>query len=87
MSFYSAIRAVVGLLFISVSIAQIPDGLPIDNTTRQYLESLSPEALAAILKVFEQALSGQTPASAEVIQAQELYWSYDRSPPVYPTRK
>ena len=87
MSFYAAIRAVVGLLFISVSIAQIPDGLPIDNTTRQYLESLSPEALAAILKVFEQALSGQTPASAEVIQAQELYWSYDRSPPVYPTRK
>lgn len=81
-------RVVVALLFISsVSIAQIPDGLPIDNATRQYLESLSPEKLAAILKVYQQALVGQVPASLEIIQTQELYWSYNRSPPFYPTRE
>jgi beta-glucosidase len=74
------------LPFASLSFAQIPDNLPIDDATRQYLESLSPEKLAAILKIYQEGVVGQVPASAEVIEAQELYWSYNRSPPFYPTR-
>jgi len=74
------------LPLVSFAHAQIPDGLPIDDATRQYLESLSPDKLAAILKIYQQGVAGQTPASAEVIEAQELYWSYNRSPPFYPTR-
>jgi beta-glucosidase len=80
-------RILIVLLSISTaSIAQVPDDLPIDDATRQYLESLSPEKLNAILEIYQQALVGQFPASPEVIEAQELYWSYNRSPPFYPTR-
>lgn len=87
MVFVSVTRILVALLSISsVAIAQIPDDLPIDDATRQYLKSLPPEKLNAILKIYQQALAGQVPASPEVIEAQELYWSYNRSPPFYPTR-
>jgi beta-glucosidase len=87
MAFLSVVRVLFALLSISsVSIAQIPNGLPIDDATRKYLESLPLEKLAAILKVYEQAIADQVPASPKVIEAQELYWSYDRSPPFYPTR-
>jgi beta-glucosidase len=80
-------RILIVLLSISTaSIAQVPDDLPIDDATRQYLESLSPEKLNAILEIYQQALVGQSPASPEVIEAQELYWSYNRSPSFYPTR-
>jgi beta-glucosidase len=80
-------RILIVLLSISTaSIAQVPDDLPIDDDTRQYLESLSPEKLNAILEIYQQALVSQFPASPEVIEAQELYWSYNRSPPFYPTR-
>ncbi|KAG9197701.1 hypothetical protein G6514_001128 [Epicoccum nigrum] len=76
------------LVFLSISslsFSQIPDGLPIDAATRKYLESLPPERLTRILEIFEQAVAGQVPASPETIEAQELYWSYNRSPPFYPT--
>lgn len=87
MAFVSVTRILVALLSISsVSIAQIPDDLPINDATRQYLESLPPEKLAAILEIYQQALAGQVPASPEVIETQELNWSYNRSPPFYPTR-
>jgi len=87
MAFISVTQILVALLSIfSISIAQIPDGLPIDDNTRQYLESLPPEKLNKILKIYQQAIAGQVPASSEVIEAQELYWSYDKSPPFYPTR-
>jgi beta-glucosidase len=87
MVFVSVNRILIVLLSISTaSIAQVPDDLPIDDATRQYLESLSPEKLKAILEIYQQALVGQVPASPEVIEAQELYWSYNRSPPFYPTR-
>ena len=88
MTFIPFTRILLALLPLAfLSHAQIPDGLPIDDATRQYLESLSPEKLAAILKIYQQGIAGQTPASAEVIEAQELYWSYNRSPPFYPTRQ
>lgn len=88
MALVSVTRILIALLSFSfVSIAQIPDGLPIDDATRKYLESLSPEKLSTILEIYEQAIAGQVPASPEVIEAQELYWSYNRSPPFYPTRK
>jgi hypothetical protein len=74
-------------LLFSATVAQIPPNLPVDDATLQYLESLSPEKLAAILKIFEQAISGQVPAPPELIEQQELYWSYEMSPPVYPTRE
>lgn len=87
MAFSSVTRILVALPSISsVSIAQIPDGLPIDDATRQYLESLPLEKLSKILKIYQQAIAGQVPASSEVIEAQELFWSYNRSPPFYPTR-
>jgi hypothetical protein len=83
-----ALYFVVPLLcFSSGSRAQIPDDLPIDEATRQYLESLSPEKLQGILAIYQQALDGQTPASPETIAAQERYWAYNRSPPFYPTRE
>ncbi|XP_014550271.1 glycoside hydrolase family 3 protein [Bipolaris victoriae FI3] len=86
MAFISATRILLVLSSIfSLSYAQIPDDLPIDDATRQYLESLPAERLANILKIFQQALDGQVPARPEVIEAQELYWSYNRSPPFYPT--
>jgi beta-glucosidase len=88
MAFVSVTSILIALLsFPFVSIAQIPDGLPIDDATRQYLESLPPEKLSAILEIYQRAITGQVPASPEVIEAQELYWSYDRSPPFYPTRE
>jgi beta-glucosidase len=87
MVFVSVNRILIVLLSISTSsIAQVPDDLPIDDATRQYLESLSPEKLNAILEIYQQALVGQFAASPEVVEAQELYWSYNRSPPFYPTR-
>ncbi|WQF79039.1 Putative glycoside hydrolase, family 3, glycoside hydrolase family 3 domain, immunoglobulin [Colletotrichum destructivum] len=73
------------LLLLSATVAQIPRDLPLDDATKQYLETLPPDKLAAILKIYEQAIAGQIPAPPELIQQQELYWSYDRSPPVYPT--
>lgn len=79
-------RTLVALLSISsVSIAQVPDDLPINDATRQYFESLPPEKLTAILKIFQQALAGQVPASPKVIETQELYWSNSRSLPFFPT--
>jgi beta-glucosidase len=88
MAFDSVTRILIALLsFPLVSIAQIPDGLPIDDATKQYLESLPPEKLSAILEIYQRAIAGQIPASPEVIEAQELHWSYDRSPPFYPTRE
>lgn len=87
MAFIFATRILLVLLStFSLSSAQIPDGLPIDDATRQYLESLPAEKLTKILKIFQQAIDGQVPATLEVIEAQELYWSYNRGPPFYPTR-
>lgn len=87
MVFLHAAKILFALLSISsFSSAQIPDDLPINDATRKYLESLPPEKLNAILKIYQQAIAGQVPASPEVIEAQELHWSYDRSPPFYPTR-
>ena len=74
-------------LLLSAAVAQLPANLPLDDATKQYLLSLPPDKLAAILKIYQQAISGQVPASPEVIEQQELYWSYNRSPPVYPTRE
>ncbi|KAI0528353.1 glycosyl hydrolase family 3 N terminal domain-containing protein [Xylaria digitata] len=73
------------LSLASVAVAQLPDDLPIDDATRKYLESLPPDKLQALLKIYEQAIAGQVPASPETIEVQELNWSYGRSPPVYPT--
>ncbi|KAK1573015.1 glycosyl hydrolase family 3 N terminal domain-containing protein [Colletotrichum navitas] len=86
MSVLSIIRYLPAFaLLLSATVAQIPPDLPIDGPTRQYLETLPPDKLAAILKIYEQAIAGQIPAPPELIEQQELYWSYERSPPVYPT--
>lgn len=73
--------------FIPFSSGQNLDDLPIDDATKQYLESLPPDQLAAILEIYNKGLKGQTPASPDVIEAQELRYSYNSSPPFYPTRK
>ncbi|RGP70095.1 glycoside hydrolase family 3 [Fusarium sporotrichioides] len=73
------------LALAAIATAQIPDDLPIGEAERQYLEGLPPDKQAAILAIYQQGITGQTPASADVIQEQELYWSYEQSPPVYPT--
>lgn len=87
MAFGSVTRILVGLLSTSsFSSVQIPDGLSIDDATRQYLEFLSAEKLVKILAIFQQAMGGQVPALPEVIEAQQLYWSYDRSPSFYSIR-
>ncbi|KAF5258060.1 hypothetical protein FOXYS1_11387 [Fusarium oxysporum] len=74
------------LALFAIAAAQIPGNLPIDEAEKQYLESLPPDKLADILKIYEQGIAGQYPASPDVIEAQELIWSYGQSPPVYPTR-
>ncbi|PCD31408.1 hypothetical protein AU210_011062 [Fusarium oxysporum f. sp. radicis-cucumerinum] len=73
------------LALFAIAAAQIPGNLPIDEAEKQYLESLPPDKLAEILKIYEQGIAGQYPASPDVIEAQELIWSYGQSPPVYPT--
>nr|RBQ92251.1 hypothetical protein FVER53263_11749 [Fusarium verticillioides] len=75
--------SVVSLAIIAT--AQSLDDLPLDPGTKRLLESLSPEKQAYILKMYGTALVGQVPASPDVIEAQELTWSYGRSPPFYPT--
>ncbi|RBR18125.1 uncharacterized protein FIESC28_06191 [Fusarium coffeatum] len=79
------------LLFISflalfgTAVAQIPSDLPIGDREKQYLEGLPPDKQAAILEIYMKGIEGQIPASPDTIAAQELNWSYGRSPPVYPT--
>ncbi|RKK66573.1 putative beta-glucosidase M [Fusarium oxysporum] len=68
-----------------IAAAQTPHNLPLDDATKTFLQGLSPEKQADILRVFGKALAGQVPASPDVIEAQELIWSYGRSPSVYPT--
>jgi hypothetical protein len=87
MALFSVRRLVSLMTLFAAAAAQVPGNLPVDQATKQYLESLSPDKLAAILKIYEQGLAGQTPASPDLIAAQELTWSYGRSPPVYPTRE
>lgn len=81
------VLAVTLCCLISFSFAQNLDDLPIDDATKEYLESLQPDQLAAILEIYNKALKGQTPASPDVIEAQELRYNYNSSPPFYPTRK
>ncbi|KAG4272603.1 beta-glucosidase [Fusarium proliferatum] len=85
MAVFSVLRLVSLLTLFAVAAAQIPGNLQIDDATKEYLASLPPKKLAAILKIYEQGTAGQSPASTDVIAAQELTWSYGRSPPVYPT--
>ncbi|KAF5240364.1 hypothetical protein FANTH_9624 [Fusarium anthophilum] len=84
------IRSISRLLVSVVSLgtiaaAQSPQDLPLDDGTRRFLEALSPEKQADILREFGKAIAGQVPASPDVIEAQELNWSYGRSPPFYPS--
>ncbi|CAG2009783.1 unnamed protein product [Fusarium graminearum] len=69
----------------TIAAAQTPHDLPLDEGTRRFLEVLPPEKQADILREFGKALAGQVPASPDIIEAQELIWSYGRSPPFYPT--
>lgn len=71
----------------TIAAAQTPHDLPLDEGTRRFLEVLPPEKQADILREFGKALAGQVPASPDIIEAQELIWSYGRSPPFYPTRE
>ncbi|KNB13474.1 hypothetical protein FOXG_20824 [Fusarium oxysporum f. sp. lycopersici 4287] len=72
------------LALFAIAAAQIPGNLPIDEAEKQYLESLPPDKLAEIFKIYEQGIAGQYPASPDVIEAQELIWSYGQSPPRIP---
>jgi beta-glucosidase len=78
--------SVLALSALVAGQATIPDGIALDDATRKYLESLSPEDLAAILKVYSEATIGQVTASPELITRQELSF-YGKSPAVYPSRK
>ena len=64
---------------------KIPDDIPLDKATRDYLNSLSPGDLAAILEVYREATAGQVAAPTEFITKQELSF-YGKSPAVYPSR-
>ncbi|KAF5671691.1 glycoside hydrolase family 3 [Fusarium heterosporum] len=85
MAVLSVSRLVSFLAVLGIAAAQIPGNLPIGEAERQYLESLPPDKLAQILEIYDQAITGQHPASPDVIKKQELNWSYEHSPPVYPS--
>jgi beta-glucosidase len=86
--FFSFQCALLASTFLSLIVSgQVLDSLPIDDGTKKYLESLPSDQLEAILKIYGEATAGQVPASADIIEAQELRWSYNHSPPFYPTRK
>ncbi|UZP36626.1 hypothetical protein NXS19_004442 [Fusarium pseudograminearum] len=77
-----SISRLVALVFSlgTIAAAQTPHGLPLDEGTRRFLEVLPPEKQTDILREFGKALEGQVPASPDIIEAQELIWSYGRSP-------
>lgn len=88
MSILSISRLLSALFLLSpATVAQIPSDLPVDDATKNYLETLPPDKLAAILNIYGHAIAGQVPAPPELIQQRELDWSYEWSPPVYPTRE
>ncbi|KAF5970389.1 glycoside hydrolase family 3 protein [Fusarium bulbicola] len=65
------IRAISQLLVSVVSLgtiaaAQSPQDLPLDDGTRRFLEALSPEKQADILREFGKAIAGQVPASPDM---------------------
>ncbi|KAF5855319.1 hypothetical protein ETB97_009453 [Aspergillus alliaceus] len=81
------VHALLLLVGSSLAIAQrpeIPDDIPLDKGTRDYLESLPPDELAAVLEVYQEAFAGQVPAPPELITQQELSL-YGKSPAVYPS--
>lgn len=71
--------------FVAAQKPAIPSDIPLDEATRKFLESLSPEDLAAILEIYQEATAGQVAASSELITQQELSF-YGKSPAVYPSR-
>lgn len=64
---------------------RIPDDIPLDKATRDYLELLSPADLAAILEIYQEATVGQVAAPTELITQQEVSF-YGKSLAVYPSR-
>ena len=87
MTVLSVPRLISFLALFATAVAQIPSDLPIGDRERQYLEGLPPDKQPAILEIYMKGIEGQVPAPPDTIAAQELNWSYGRSPPVYPTRE
>ncbi|KAF5577600.1 glycoside hydrolase family 3 [Fusarium pseudocircinatum] len=86
MLIHSISRLLVSVVSLGIiAAAQSLQDLRLDDATKSFLDLLSPEKQADILREFGKALAGQVPASPDVIEAQELTWSYGRSPPIYPT--
>lgn len=83
--FAHALLLLAGSSFAVAQRPEIPDGIPLDKATRDYLESLPTDELAAALEVYQEAIASQVPAPPELITQQELSL-YGKSPAVYPSR-